>query len=163
MSVRATEKIMEALSQLLEGFAELQDSLDSDLDDEIEDDEESEVEDDDIAASTPEMIVLKHLKSAIEAVIETDDFAPEEIANLIAALTEALEEVDPNIFSESESDEDEEEEEDDDEDLDDEDLDFDDDDLDDEDLEEDEDEEEDDDDDDEDEDEAPRKTKGRRK
>ena len=155
MSVRATEKIMEALSQLLEGFAELQDSLDSDLDDEVEGDDESDVDDDDIVASTPEMVVLKHLKSAIEAVIETDDFAPEEIANLIAALTEALEEIDPNIFTEGESEDEDDEDDDDDEDLDDEDLDFDDDDLG-EDYEED-------DDDDEDDEETPRKSKGRKK
>lgn len=125
MSNRATEKIMEALSQLLEGFAELQDSLETEYGEEADEDDidegETEVKD-------PDAAIVAELKTAIEGCIETDDYTPEEIANLIAALTEALEEVDPNVFSDT-TDEDEEEEEDDEDydDDDDDDLDLDDD------------------------------------
>lgn len=150
MSNRATEKIMEALSQLLEGFAELQDSLETEYGEEADEDDidegETEVKD-------PDAAIVAELKTAIEGCIETDDYTPEEIANLIAALTEALEEVDPNVFSDTVEEDEEEEEDEDDEDYDDDDDDLD---LDDDEDDEDEDEEEDEDD-DEDEDDAPKR------
>jgi DNA-binding FrmR family transcriptional regulator len=141
---------MEALSQLLEGFAELQDSLDTEYG-EVEDDEDKDDDATDIV--DPDAAIIKELKIAIEGSIETDDYTPEEIANLIAALTEALEEVDPNVFADSSEDDEEEEEEDDD------DYEDDDDDLD---LDEDEDEEEieEEEEDEDDEDEAPKKRGG---
>ena len=162
MTNRATEKIMEALSQLLEGFAELQDSLDTEYGEDSDDDDDKDT--DDVEITDPDAAIIKELKIAIEGSIETDDYTPEEIANLIAALTEALEEVDPNVFSDgSDDDEEETEEEDDDEDYDDDDDDLDLDDDEEEEVEEEETEEEDEDDDD-----APRKKstpkgKGKRK
>lgn len=129
MAQRATEKIMEALSQLLEGFAELQDGIESEIGEDLD---ESEDEEDETESETldPDAAIVKEMKVAIEGAIETDDYSPEEVANLIASLTEALEEIDPNIFSEVEEEEEEEEEEDYD---DDDDLDFDEDDYEDED------------------------------
>lgn len=150
MTNRATEKIIEALSQLLEGFAELQDSIESEYSEETEDDDTEEAEEaSDAERLDPDAAIVSQMKTAIEAAIETDDYSPEEVANVIASLTEALEEIDPNIFegAETESaDEDEEEYEDEDED----DLDFDDDEYDEDDEDDDEEEEEDEDDDDDD-------------
>lgn len=99
MAHRATEKIMEALSQLLEGFAELQDSIESDFEGEEVEEEETEI--DEVEELEPDQIVIKEVRSAIESTMETDDFAPEDVANLIAALTEALQEIDPNIFDDT--------------------------------------------------------------
>ena len=153
MAIRATEKIMEALSQLLEGFAELQDTLDTEYGEADDVDDEKAADDDDVVVD-PDSLIVKELKLAIEGSIETDDYTPEEIANLIAALTEALEEVDPNIFADADDEEEEEEEDEDEDDYDDDDLDLDEDDV--EEEEEIEEEEE------EDEDEAPRSKKKKR-
>ena len=153
MASRATEKIMEALSQLLEGFAELQDTLDTEYGEADDVDDEKAADDDDVVVD-PDSLIVKELKLAIEGSIETDDYTPEEIANLIAALTEALEEVDPNIFADADDEEEEEEEDEDEDDYDDDDLDLDEDDV--EEEEEIEEEEE------EDEDEAPRSKKKKR-
>ncbi len=140
MSKRATEKIIEALSQLLEGFAELQDSVEADLEDDVEEDEDDEDEEEPAAKILdPDAAIVKQMKIAIESVIETDDYTPEEFANIIASLTEALEEIDPNIFEEGGV---AAEEEDDDDDDDEDDIDFDDDDYDDEDDEDEDDDEE---------------------
>ncbi|MCB0311292.1 MAG: hypothetical protein KDD42_08655, partial [Bdellovibrionales bacterium] len=76
-----------------------------------------------------ETALTKEIRAAVEAVIETEDFAPEEFAALITSMTDALEEIDPNIFDEGISTEEEEEgyvasdEDDDDEDYDEDDLD----------------------------------------
>lgn len=147
MTTRVTEKIIDALSQLLEGYAELQDAIESEY---SEDDVEDEsAEDREEGAITPDSALVAEIRSAIEAAMEAEDYTPEEVANLIASLTEALEEIDPNVFDAEEEDKSEDEEEEYEEDDDDIDLDEDDDDYeeydDDDDDDEDEDEEEDDD------------------
>lgn len=120
MAIRATEKIIEALNQLLEGFSELQDAVENEYADDDEDDSDDERTQRDEAGERqdPDNAIVSEMKTAIEASMESEDYTPEEIANVIACLTEALQEIDPNIFEESESDEDEEEEDDDDDDLD---------------------------------------------
>lgn len=149
MTTKATEKIIEALTQLVEGFAELQEKLEEDFDPDVasDEDEKTETEDDDEPAAGIEEAIVTELKAAVESVIENEDCAPEDLASIVSALTDALEEIDPEVFSHGEVEEEEEEEEEDEdyEDIDDDD--FDDDDYDeDEDEEEDEEEEEDDDD-----------------
>ena len=143
MSRKATEKVMEALTQLLEGYTELQEAFeDEDLESAAEDDDD----DDDLgAADKVESGVVSELKIAIEAVMDGEDYSPETIAEVITSLTSALEEIDPDLFEDDDEDDD-----DDDEpvaiaetDIDDDDLDYD------EDDEEDEDDDEDDDDDEE--------------
>lgn len=129
MTSKATEKIIDALTQLVEGFAELQESLEddfkpgSDSDDEDDSDEESEGDIEDA--------LVTEIRAAVEAVIENEDCAPEDLASIVSALTGALEEIDPEVFADDESSDDDEEEEDDDEeeyDEDDDDMDLDDDD-----------------------------------
>ncbi len=107
MANKSSEKIVDALTQLLEGFNELQESIRNDFgassaDDELEDDEDSEE-----AEAEAEAAIAAELKTALETVIETEDFAPEEVAALISVLTGSLEEIDPNVFAEDQSADDE--------------------------------------------------------
>jgi hypothetical protein len=142
MSTKAAEKIVEALTQLVEGFAELQEHLESEYGAESEDDEGSEEEEE---AGDLEDALVTEVRAAVESVIENEDCAPEDLASIISALTGALEEVAPEVFAEESEEEEDEDSSDDDEDidLDDDDYDYD------EDEEEDEDDEEEEDDDDE--------------
>lgn len=150
MSTKATEKIIDALTQLVEGFAELQERLEEDYDPDVEseEDEESEKGEKKEGASNLEEALVTEVRAAVEAVIENEDCAPEDLASIVSALSDALEEIDPEVFAHgavAESDEDE------DEDYDDDDIDVDDEDYDED--EEDEDEDEDDEDEEEEEDE----------
>jgi segregation and condensation protein B len=153
MSTKATEKIVEALTQLVEGFAELQEHLEAeygpgtdedDADDENEDEESSDLED----------ALVTEVRAAVESVIENEDCAPEDLASIISALTGSLEEIAPEVFAEEseESEDESEEDEDEDIDLDEDDYDYDEDEEEEEEEEEDDEEEEEDDDEDEDDD-----------
>jgi len=144
MSTKATEKIVEALTQLVEGFAELQEHLEGEYgaaadEDEADEDEEKE-------SSDLEDALVTEVRAAVESVIENEDCAPEDLGSIISALTGALEEIAPEIFAdEGEQQEEEQEEEDDDIDLDDDDYEEDDDDDDDDDEDKEEEDEDDDD------------------
>lgn len=131
MSTKAAEKIIDALTQLVEGFAELQERLEEDFDPERAEDESEE---DESKNSSLEDALITEVRAAVESVIENEDCAPEDLASVISALTDALEEIAPEVFSQSEEEE-EEKDEDEDEDYDDDDDDID---LDDEDYDEDE-------------------------
>lgn len=100
MSSKATEKVIEALSNLLEGFAELRESVEKEYAD-----EETEEDDDEEKGSELDLALITEMKAAIEAVIDTDDHSPEEFATLISVFTDALEEVDPHVFEGAPSDE----------------------------------------------------------
>jgi hypothetical protein len=153
MSSKAAEKIVEALTQLVEGFAELQEQLENDFgtgsdEDETEADDETEE-----ASAELQDALVTEVRAAVESVIENEDCAPEDIASVISALTGALEEVAPEVFAEEDEAKDEETEEEEYEDEDEDDIDLDDDDYDyDEDEDEDEEEEEEDDEDEDDDD-----------
>ena len=100
MTSKAAEKIIDALAQLMEGFAELQQSIEDEFDpDRVEDDDDDEVEDElDGEKKTAETALITELKAAIEGVIDSEDYSPEEFASLISAMSQALEELDPDIF-----------------------------------------------------------------
>ena len=128
MAKKAGEKIIDGLTQLLEGFRELEEMVAEDFG---SDETEAEVDDEDIRAER-EAAIVNEMRASIEAVIETEGITSEEVASTISAMTEALQEIDPDIFEEAsgeESETDSTEAEDDDDDLDDDDLDEDDDDL----------------------------------
>ena len=108
MASHANDKLVSALSQLAEAYAELQEELeekfnsgereeDDDFEDEENDDEEALAEEVDAA-------MVSELKLAIDSVIDSDDVATEEFAAIFSALVDALEEIDPNCFSEIEED-----------------------------------------------------------
>ena len=88
MSIKKSEEIIEGLSKLLKGFGELGSSLVDDLHATEDDDEEF------TAAQVAE------LRAAIETVIDQEDYAVEDLADLISLLTEALEDIDPDVFNE---------------------------------------------------------------
>lgn len=101
MATKAGEKIIDALTHLMEAFAELQESYENDLipnskeafdeDDDDDEEEETEVE--------VETAITNEIKAALDTVIESEDYAPEEFANLLSCMTSALEEIDPNVFT----------------------------------------------------------------
>ena len=118
MSTKATEKIIDALTQLVEGFAELQERLEEDYDPDVasDDEEESEKGEKKEGASNLEEALVTEVRAAVEAVIENEDCAPEDLASIVSALSDALEEIDPEVFAHgavAESDDDEDEDEDD--------------------------------------------------
>ncbi|RMG43197.1 MAG: hypothetical protein D6719_04300 [Candidatus Dadabacteria bacterium] len=102
MAQRSSEKIIEALSMLMEGFSELQESVeqefgkDSLLDDLEEEEEENGVNEEIDAA------IVTEIRAAIETVMETDDYSTEEFATLVSTMTDALEEIDPDVFEDEE-------------------------------------------------------------
>lgn len=110
-------KIIESLTMLMEAYTELQKSVRNDFgagepDDDVDETHDLQVEVD--------AAIVTELRTSIETVIDTEDYAPEEIASALSSLSEALEEIDPDVFaSEEEDDEDEEYEDDDLEELDD--------------------------------------------
>lgn len=115
--MKAAEKIIDALTQLLEGYAELQESLEADFGTSASEEEEE-------TSAELDAALVTEVRSALESVIENEDYSAEEVASVISAFTDALQEIDPDVF------EDEKEEEDDDEDYDDDDEDEDEDDID---------------------------------
>jgi hypothetical protein len=156
MTSKATEKIIDALTQLVEGFAELQEGLEDDFKPGSDSDDE-EGDSDEEGEGDIEDALVTEIRAAVEAVIENEDCAPEDLASIVSALTGALEEIDPEVFADDESSEDEDEEEEYEDDEDDEEYDEDEDDIDldeeDDDYEEEDEDEEDEDDEDEDEEE----------
>ncbi|NLF25838.1 MAG: hypothetical protein GX589_09320 [Deltaproteobacteria bacterium] len=105
MASKASEKIIDALTQLMEGFNELQEKAQADYaTEEDEDAAETELE----VGSEIDATVVSEMRAALEAVIDTEDVTPEEVAAAISCLTEALEEIDPDVFEISEEEESEE-------------------------------------------------------
>ncbi len=113
---KALAKVTEALTQLMEGYAELQAAVEEDLG--------STSDDEDVVSSEVDTGVISEVRSALETLVENEDYSVEEIASVIATLTEGLQELDPDIF-EGEEDEDEDEDEDEVDDDEDEDIDLD--------------------------------------
>jgi hypothetical protein len=119
MSNKAADKIIESLTQLIEGYYELQQMVADDLGAGVDLTDEDNQE----LAAEVQSALTTEVRSAIETVLENDEIAVEDLAMVVSNLTEAIEEIDPDVFASGET-----EEEDDDLDLDeeeDEDLDFD--------------------------------------
>ena len=119
MATKGAEKIIEALTQLMEGYIELQESVERDFGGR-EGDDETEL------SSEVDSALVTEVRAAIESVMEEEDYSAEEFASVISMVTDALEEIDPDVFDQEEEDEEDDEDEDEDED-DDDDEDFDDD------------------------------------
>ncbi|MGI6524239.1 MAG: hypothetical protein ACOX2O_02955 [Bdellovibrionota bacterium] len=102
MTNRASEKIIDALTQLIEGYNELQESLGYDFEGH-DDDEDGDMGDENINPEL-EASIVSEMHSALDAVIDSEDVSAEEIAMLLSSLTEALEEIDPSVFEPDEED-----------------------------------------------------------
>lgn len=99
-------KIIESLTMLMEAYTQLQKSIRNDFgagepDNDLDDTHDLQVEID--------AAIVTELRTSIETVIDTEDFAPEEIASALSSLSEALEEIDPDVFASDEEEDDEEE------------------------------------------------------
>jgi len=117
MSPKPAEKIIEALTQLIQGYSELQESVQAEFGSKLlTEDEEAESE---LDREVDAAIVLE-MRTAIESVMESEDYAAEEVAAVVSTVTDALEEIEPDVFAEEEDEDDDEDEEED------EDIDFDD-------------------------------------
>jgi hypothetical protein len=116
--MKAAEKIIDALTQLLEGYAELQESLEADFG-------ASGAEEEDETSAELDAALVTEVRSALESVIENEDFSAEEVASVISAFTDALQEIDPDVFEEEKDEDEDEEDDNDDDDYDDDDVDYD--------------------------------------
>lgn len=110
MASKAAEKIIGGLTELLQGFNELQEELQNQLGEGapeiVEDDTQEEESNPEVEAQ-----LVNEVRNSLEAVIDAEDCSPTDVAGLISALTEALEEIDPEIFDEQSGEDEEEEEE----------------------------------------------------
>lgn len=117
MATKGAAKIIEALTQLMEGYVELQQSVERDFGG-------REGEDEGELSSEVDTAIVTEVRAAVESVMEDEDYSAEEMASVISMLTDAVEEIDPDVFDQEEDGEEEEEDEDDSEDDEDEDLDL---------------------------------------
>lgn len=110
MTMKATEKMIEALTLLFEGYTELQETIENELEPgspAISTDED-DADDDEDEESDADALIVAEVRAALEAVIENEDYTPDDMASLVSTMTEALEEIAPDVFAEaSDSDEDE--------------------------------------------------------
>ena len=105
MANKAADKVIDALNQLIEGYYELQQLVADDLGvgGEVSEEDQQEVDAEVQAALTTE------IRAALETVLENEDIAVEDIAMVVSNLTEAIEEIDPDVFAQESEAEDEDE------------------------------------------------------
>jgi len=96
MTNKAADKIIDALTQLLEGYTELVDSIQADFEG------SKEVDEDEVSAEIDAAITTE-MRAAIESVLESEDISPEDFAGTLSSITEALEEIDPSVFEQEET------------------------------------------------------------
>ncbi len=94
MTTKAAQKIIDGMTQLLEGFSELEQMVEEDFAGAHVAAAEDEVE----AKAEIEAAIILEVKTAVEVVIENESFSAEDMASVVSALTEALEEIDPDVF-----------------------------------------------------------------
>jgi hypothetical protein len=99
MVMKASQQIIEGLSQLMEGFASLQASVEEEFENS---DEELDDSPDSPANLEIDAAIVTEIRACVEAVMENEEYAPEEIASLVSTMTDALEEIDPGVFEEAE-------------------------------------------------------------
>ena len=108
---KTENKIIEGLTQLVEGFSELEDKMEAEYGADAADDEISTA-------------IVSEVVACLESVIESEDYTPQYLASVVSALHQSLEELDPDIFSreeESEEEDDDDSDDDDEEEIEDED------------------------------------------
>lgn len=94
---KSVNKITEALSLLMEGFTELEGTVR----DEPLDDEESEEEigkEEEGLTEEQEAEIVNQVRSAMDDMMDSDDYSTEEVASMLTHLMEALQDIDPDVF-----------------------------------------------------------------
>ena len=94
MGMKGAEKIIDALTQLMDGYCELQEAIERDYGGRGEEAEEGATE----LSSEVDAALVTEIRAAIETVMEEEDYSAEEIASVISILTDSLEEIDPDVF-----------------------------------------------------------------
>ena len=102
MTTRASEQIIEALSQLFDGFVALEKAMEQDFGYDSEEDELQERDSD--AQAELEAAIITEVRATLDSVIDAEDYSPDFIASCLSALTEALEEIDPDVFAQGDDD-----------------------------------------------------------
>jgi hypothetical protein len=126
--MKPEDKIIEGMTELLEGFVELHTKIESDFDASAVDFEDETNADLRIEIDAA---IVTEMRATLESVMDTEDYTSEQIATFLTVMQDALEEIDPDVFEQEEdelaiSEEEEEFEDDDLEDFDDDDLEYDD-------------------------------------
>lgn len=104
--MKSSEKMINGLTELLDGFVELSEKLQDELGSESEEaiiDEDGNPE----LSLEVEAALVTEVRAAIEMVMDAEDISSEQMATFISAFSDALEEIDPDVFEESDEDEDE--------------------------------------------------------
>jgi hypothetical protein len=81
----------------MEGYCELQEAVENDYGSSTPSDEDDDEEGGELNAEADAAIVTE-MRAAIEAVLEAEDYTPDELASIISTMTDALEEIDPEVF-----------------------------------------------------------------
>lgn len=106
MAMRAAEKIVDGLIQAMEGFVELQQGVEEEFASENGNGYEGDKGSSEITEEVDAAIVTE-LRAAIESVMDSEDYGSDEIAALFSSMSDALEEIDPDVFEETEEEEEE--------------------------------------------------------
>ena len=103
--MKSSEKMIDGLTELLDGFVELSEKLQDELGSESEEavDEDGNPE----LSLEVEAALVTEVRAAIEMVMDAEDISSEQMATFISAFSDALEEIDPDVFEESNEDEEE--------------------------------------------------------
>ena len=134
MDNKTLDKLIKSMNGLIAGFQAVEEDVKAQHD---IDPESDDLNDDPEKLAEINTGVISEVRTILETMIDDDEYSAEEIGKVLTALSEALQEIDPDVFDASDDDEEDDDESDD--------VDYDEDDDDDLDLDEDEDEEEEDD------------------
>lgn len=106
MAMRAAEKIVDGLIQAMEGFVELQQGIEEEFASENGNGYDADKASSEMTEEVDAAIVTE-LRAAIESVMDSEDYGSDEIAALFSSMSDALEEIDPDVFEETEEEEEE--------------------------------------------------------
>src|SRR4051812_41913646 len=102
MGMKGAEKIIDALTQLMDGYCELQEAIERDYGGRGEEAVAADPAATELSSEVDAALVTE-IRAAIETVMEEEDYSAEEIASVISILTDSLEEIDPDVFESSET------------------------------------------------------------
>ena len=113
MTIKSIEKVTETLAKLLQAYEELRNSAESQVQvaaKHADSDAETDLDDEAIEAEIEiEETVSSDIKAAVDGLLDNGDHSVEDLAILISHLTEALEQIDPDVFGMEDEADDEEE------------------------------------------------------
>ncbi|MCB0334326.1 MAG: hypothetical protein KDD55_12545 [Bdellovibrionales bacterium] len=107
MTTSAAERIIEGLTLFMDGFIELRERIEGEFGGDDEDDFGNPRSSSEVSLEIDAALVTE-IRASLEAVIDAEDLSTEELATAISTVTDAIEEIDPDVFaSEEEEEEDE--------------------------------------------------------